>query len=46
MNVEQRPAPGPLTRRIQAAQPKPEPWKPAWLKRLPAKELTGLVMSR
>jgi hypothetical protein len=44
MTVEQRPAPGTLTRRFAAAQPKPEPWKPAWMKRLQPKDTTALVM--
>jgi hypothetical protein len=44
MTGETRPAPGPLSRRIQAAQPKPEPWKPAWMKRLQPKDTTALVM--
>lgn len=41
MTPTTQPAPGPLTRRIASAQPKPEPWRPPWLKNLKAKDLSG-----
>lgn len=34
------PKPGPLAKRIAAAKGKPEPWRPAWLREAPAKELS------
>ena len=34
-----------LAARIAAAQPKPEPWKPAWMRRLSAKDMTGRVLA-
>lgn len=43
MTATEKPVPGPLARRIAAAQPKPEPWKPAWLKNLRAKDLSERV---
>ena len=43
MNAPQ-PVPGPIARRIAENQPKP-PAKPAWMKRLTAKDLTGRVLA-
>ncbi len=36
-----KPEPGPLAKRIAAAQPQPEKWQPAWLRHLQAKDMSG-----
>lgn len=42
MNAEKKPEPGPIARRLAALNPKPaEPWKPAWMKNLTPKDMSG-----